>query len=368
MSATIVDLYCGASVASTGIEKAFKERGRDVEIIGVNHWEKAIKTASANHHGGCSFICDDLDDLDPHSLRERIGERIEILWASPSCTHHSNAAGGVPRSNQLRSQPDRVIDWIDAYNVECFLMENVKEITTWGPLYKSGPKKRIGRPIPQFKGKYFNEFINKLKERFTFVEWKILNCNDYGDPTSRERFFLQAKQSPIVWPEKKKGGVARDIIDWNVPGKSIFNRPKPLVESTLRRIEHGLERYGGEAYITILRGKSTTRELDKPLPTLTTGQHMMLVQPFLVKYYGNSNTQSIDEPLDTITTKDRFALIQASGGDITYRMLTPRELARAHSFPEDFTFVGGKTDAVKMIGNSVPVSTAKEITLSAIGG
>lgn len=34
-----------------------------------------------------------------------------------------------------------------------------------------------------------------------------------------------------------------DIIDWSVPGKSIFERSRPLADATLRRITLGIERY-----------------------------------------------------------------------------------------------------------------------------
>ena len=101
---------------------------------------------------------------------------------------------------------------------------------------------------------------------------------------------------------------------------------------------------------------------------MTTSNHLALAQPFLVKYYGTAMTQSVDEPLDTITTRDRFALVQAAGIDIKYRMLQPHELAKAHSFPEEFVFSGTKTDKIKLIGNSVPIKTAEALTLSAIGG
>jgi len=36
---------------------------------------------------------------------------------------------------------------------------------------------------------------------------------------------------------------ARDIIDWSIPGTSIFDRKKPLAENTLKRIASGIEKY-----------------------------------------------------------------------------------------------------------------------------
>ena len=60
----------------------------------------------------------------------------------------------------------------------------------------------------------------------------MLNAADYGDATSRTRFFLLARKdgNPVVWPEPShaKGDVgmfpgrrpwrgAREIIDWSNP-------------------------------------------------------------------------------------------------------------------------------------------------------
>ncbi len=43
------------------------------------------------------------------------------------------------------------------------------------------------------------------------------------------------------------------------------------------------------------------------------------------------------------------------------RVLTPRELANLQSFPEDFIFLGTKSNVLKQIGNAVPVKLSYEI-------
>jgi DNA (cytosine-5)-methyltransferase 1 len=52
--------------------------------------------------------------------------------------------------------------------------------------------------------------------------------------------------------------------------------------------------------------------------------------------------------------------------DVLIRMLYPRELAKAHSFPADYWLSGSQADQVKQIGNSVPVRTAEALCLSAL--
>lgn len=120
-------------------------------------------------------------------------------------------------------------------------------------------------------------------------------------------------------------------------------------------------------------GASRVRSVSAPISTLVTKAEHCLCQPFLVQYYGNGMARSVDAPVDAITTADRFGLarpviINLDGRtflfDVLFRMLTPEELARAHSFPIDYHFAGNKSEIVKQIGNSVPVATARALCRS----
>src|SRR5690606_28797206 len=99
------------------------------------------------------------------------------------------------------------------------------------------------------------------------VEARVLNAADYGDATSRQRLFIQARKGRhrIHWPEPTHGPsparplfedvgrapyrTAREIIDWNLPSQSIFNRKRPLAPNTLNRIWKGLEKFAGQPFI-----------------------------------------------------------------------------------------------------------------------
>ena len=70
----------------------------------------------------------------------------------------------------------------------------------------------------------------------------------------------------------------------------------------------------------------------------------------------------------TATTKDRFGLVTVlvDGepyviADIGMRMLTPRELARAQGFPDEYKLTGTNTSQVARIGNSVSPNVARAI-------
>lgn len=91
----IVDLFAGGGGASLGIEMAL---GRSVDIA-INHSRAAVAMHERNHPRTRHY-CEDVFAVDP---REAVGRRkVDLLWASPDCTHHSRAKGGKPRERAER--------------------------------------------------------------------------------------------------------------------------------------------------------------------------------------------------------------------------------------------------------------------------
>lgn len=322
---TTVDLFCGAGGATTGLELALKRFGMTHRGLAINHCEIAVDTMRKNHP---------LVDTKRMSIEEAVpadlvptGE-VDLLWASPSCTHHSRAKGGKPRDNQLRAQPELVLTWLDQLFVRRVIVENVPEFVDWGPL---NTKKE---PIKKLRGSCFRAWVASLRARNYDVDWRIVNCADYGDATSRRRFFLKAVRrgcGRIRWPEpthaenpqpdlfghelKKWRGV-RECLDLSDTGKSIFNREKPLAENTLRRIMVGLRKYNGLDFQMDMLGSdkgdgSRVRPLSAPLPPQHAGgNRSAVVRPFIVRMNRHCTAESVDAPLSTTTTKEHHALCQ----------------------------------------------------------
>lgn len=117
------------------------------------------------------------------------------------------------------------------------------------------------------------------------------------------------------------------------------------------------------------------QQLDLPIATVTAqGNHLAEVRAFLTTYYGTQQrTGNLFDPMPTVTTKDRVGLVMVHGTpyvivDIGMRMLAPRELYRAQSFPDsyviDIQYNGkplSKEAQVRMCGNSVPPVMARAI-------
>jgi DNA (cytosine-5)-methyltransferase 1 len=475
----IVDNFCGAGGASTGIAMAM---GRHPDIA-VNHDLHAIRMHTANHPDTVHFL-NDVWAVDPYEAT--MGSAVELAWFSPDCTHFSKAKGGTPVRKEIRDLAWVAVKWLRAVHPEVIVVENVEEFQTWGPLLPvldehgqpllGADGTPLMQPDPDRKGETFQKWVKGFKQEGYSIDWKVLCAADYGAPTIRKRLFVVARRDgrPIEWPvpTHARGGAgglkpwvgAHTIIDWSLPCPSIFDRSRPLADNTCKRIAHGVVRYVLEAAepfivrsghtssgpgskvkpttdplstivtknshmlvvpsVTKFYGTGTSGAVTDPLGAVTAqGQHFGLVAAFLAKHYGGDRQQmavgidqpfpaitargtqnqivevgmspgaggnaeliapfmmkyysqggqwqDIQDPLHTIPTKGRFGLVSCrlSGEpwvitDIGMRMLEAHELAAAQGFPEDYVFLGNKTEQIARIGNSVVPLMAAAVVAS----
>lgn len=198
------------------------------------------------------------------------------------------------------------------------------------------------RPLGSRKGDVYRSFIAALEMIGYKVEDRIINAADFGDATTRERLFIMARRDrkKIIWPVPSHGRIgsddlfgnyrqpwraAREIIDWTIPGKSIFDRKKPLADNTIKRIAAGLKKFGGpaaEPFLVMLNGGGRlgaggVQSLDRPLPVITAGGNhfgvaQMEIEPFICANRTNNVPRSTDEPLPTIVTSGNIWLAEAA--------------------------------------------------------
>jgi DNA (cytosine-5)-methyltransferase 1 len=365
----IADLLAGAGGTTSGAVEAAELLRCVPRVTAVNHWKRATNTIEFNHPDARVRRLD-VQETNPLSLYRHRG--LNILLASPECRMDSDARNSLaPIDEKSRATAYCVPRWLDALEPDMCLVENVARFMKRGP-------KRDGSAF-----RAWLEMCRTAGSGYRF-DYRVLCAADYGDPTTRERLFVQFQRGrrKIVWPnpthaEGGAGGLlpwvpARAIIDWSIPGQSIYAREKPLAENTLRRIFDGLERFGGPGLLPQHQG-GVLRPVYLPVPTVATDGAIALIEPFLVTYYGTGGPRSVRKPLDTVTTRDRFGLVQAKvmadGGrqyvDITYRMLRPKELALAQGFHPSYRFDGNETEQKTLIGNAVPRRMARALVLAA---
>ena len=347
-----IDLFAGGGGASEGIRLAL---GVAPEIA-INHDPHAIAMHRINHPGTIHLEAS-VYDVEPE--KAAAGRHVDLLWASPDCTHFSRAKGGKPRKKEIRALAWVVVTWAQRVRPSVICVENVAEFLHWGPLNEHN------RVIRKRRGETFKAWVSALEELGYQVEWRVLNAADYGTPTSRKRVFIVARCDglPIRWPEPTHGPdpellpyrTAAECIDWSIPCPSIFERKRPLAEATQRRIAGGIRRYVLEAprpFLLNLTHGGRLEPIDEPARTITAahrgekalvaptliqtgygerkgqrpraldieaplgtvvagGSKHALVAAFLAKHYTGVYGQDLRQPTGTVTAKDHHALVAA---------------------------------------------------------
>lgn len=289
----VVSLFCGAG----GLDLGLKQAGLDI-IWANDIYADAIETYSKNI--GSHAVLADISQVDSSSIPD-----CDVVVGGFPCQGFSvanmNRKANDPR-NKLYLEMVRVIrDKKPRY----FIAENVKGILSLD------------------KGKV----IEKIKEDFAElgyeVEYKLLNCADYGVPQTRMRVIIlgvRKDTKPIVTfpptPTHTKDGVS--YPKWITIGEALAHFPEP---------EQGTH-----------------------IPN-------HVCSTFKLKFNGHLGHRTIDphKPSPTITgrgdEKGGVVVLHHPGN---HRRITVREAACIQSFPDNFEFCGSKTSGYRQIANAVP--------------
>lgn len=401
---TLTDMFCGAGGSSTG---ALEVPGIEVRTA-MNHWDRAIETHNTNHPDA-DHVQADISQTDPRYVRPS-----DILWASPECTNHS-VAKGSPRAAQQEAlfsdglpaeaaERSRATMWdvprfAEHHDYKVIITENVVDAARWvmwdawlhamdclGYRHQvvylnSMHAQAYGMPAPQSRDRMYVVFWKKGNPAPDFDRLRPWAECDTCGPVQAVQVFKKPHQpwgryrSQYVWrcPSAscrnsvvEPGWVpAASAIDWSIRGTRIGDRPRPLAEKTMRRIQAGLTKYAGHRMgagrppliVNNLSGNDagrTATALD-PLRTLVAGglhesllvpggghdahQHMhaFVMRNNSSKGAGAEMVTPTDEPYRTFTTKGHQSLITPAARSsmiTTMRGTTPGQLA-ASSRPAD---------------------------------
>ncbi len=304
-----LDIFSGGGGSSFGARAA----GAEI-VCGIDMWDVATQTFAYNFPTA-TVKTSRLEEVDPHQLRDEIGE-IDLLLASPECTNHTCAKGAGPRSEASKATALQVIRFASAFSPKWIIMENVVHMRPWSR---------------------YGELKDHLEALGYRINETILDASYFGVPQKRRRlFWLCSKLEEIdfVQPSRKTKKTVQTILDKPGTWKTTYLFARNRAQSTIERAQRGFE----------VVGKNT---------------------PFLLVYYGSDGSggwQPLDRPLRTITTVDRFALVEPSECGHRMRMLQVPELARAMGFTSRYRLMHGtRRQKIHILGNGVCPPVMKSI-------
>lgn len=351
----IVDNFAGGGGASTAIELAL---GRAVDHA-LNHDIHALGMHRINHPSTIHH-CENVFDVDPRTICE--GRRVGFAWFSPDCRHFSKAKGGKPLSKRIRGLAYIMFRWA-AIATRVMMMENVEEITTWGPLLQHPDHhpdcacgKPCGYPDPAHIGRTWQAFINilgrgipadhpdipeilnvlnvgtkekpipahvvritraQLVQGFGYdVQYREIRASRKGAGTIRKRLFLIARRDgkPIIWPEDTHAS-PKEFAE--LREQAAREHRKPARRKPWRTVAEFIDWRLPCPSIFLTPDQARRAKCRRPLAASTLRRIAMGVgryvihaqQPFLVSltHQGSdgSRIEPLNEPIKTITAAHR---------------------------------------------------------------
>ncbi|WP_312502948.1 DNA cytosine methyltransferase [Lacrimispora sp.] len=337
MSLNLLDLFCGCGGLSCGFERA----GYNI-LLGIDNDAKALETFELNHNGAKS-ICGDITEItykkDIKPLLD--GKEIDVIIGGPPCQGMSLSG---PRKfddprNKLYLSYIRLVEEIKP---KAFVIENVPGL------------------VALFDGQIKDSIIEKFTKMGYNIQYKILCAADYGVPQSRKRVvFVGMKNGDFTYPDQLPEQVTCSMALSDLP---------PL-ENEIGEEVAEYETKPQNAYQKIMREKSNVVKNHIAACHSEKVRTIISLVPDggnyknLPEQYRNSRNFHVawtrfasNKPAPTIDTGHRHHFHYKYN-----RVPTVRECARLQSFPDDFIFLGNKTQQFRQVGNAVPPLMAQAI-------
>ncbi|WP_081067266.1 DNA cytosine methyltransferase [Burkholderia cepacia] len=360
-----IDLFAGAGGLSLGFEQAGFDIAASVEIDPIHcatHEYNFPKTKT---------ICASVVDLTGDEVRRLSGiddADVDVVFGGAPCQGFSMIGKRAldDNRNQLVFHYVRLVSELQP---KYCVFENVKGLT-------------LGK-----HAQFLVELIEALGEAgYNVVRpYQVLNASDYGVPQSRERLFLLAArndQAMPVYPNALEGRVSVRQAIADLPDADQFDELRStdsvrvdwLTESTYARRLRGMEVDNTDF--------SYARTFDQNILTcsLTTEHTEISKARFLATPPGQTEKISRFLRLDPegLCNTLRAGTDSARGAHtsprpihpVYPRVLTVREAARLHSYPDWFRMHVTKWHGFRQIGNSVPPLLGRAVAssiMSALG-
>ena len=203
--------------------------------------------------------------------------------------------------------------------------------------------KNMASELGKFRMKVTDIIKDKFKDIGYTVKMELLKASNFGVPQNRERvIFIGVRndiEKDIKYPEATHNA---DGSDGKKKHQTVKEAIDDLKDSPENKETHQIYTNHSEAFTEKIKNTKLGESVNK-------------------KYTEAFFRCSPDKPSNTVKENHGGVFVHYEKN----RVMTPRELARLQSFPDDFMFNGTKSSVLVQLGNAVPCglshAIAKEI-------
>tara|TARA_Y100001935_G_scaffold55025_1_gene45998 strand:- start:1084 stop:2274 length:1191 start_codon:yes stop_codon:yes gene_type:complete len=199
--------------------------------------------------------------------------------------------------------------------------------------------KKMADDTDKFRMNVTDIIKNKFKDIGYNVEMKLLKASDFGVPQNRERvIFIGVRtdlDKTISYPEETHNA---DGSDGKQKHKTVREAIDELKEQPENKKTHHIYTKHSEDFVNKIKNTKVGEGVNK-------------------KYSEAFFRCFPDKPSNTVKENHGGVFVHYEKD----RVMTPRELARLQSFPDDFMFNGSKSSVLVQLGNAVPCGLSQAI-------
>ena len=340
---TVLELFAGCG----GMSEGFRMSGLDV-VCASDSWPVAAETYRRNHPN-TQFV---LGDICSKEVKSKIVDvfndrECAILAGGFPCQAFSMSGKRDPADPRGRLFED-FLDMARLLQPKIVVGENVVGIKSMihprEPYWDTGAAWLKGITSGSCEASLLDYVVNepvawkiirRLGELGYYADYKILNAADYGTPQARKRVIFIGIRNDLPIAE-----------DFPEPTHGPGLRPWVTVRSAIDQLSGLPEDRDWSHVFTNHKPDFLERISNTPIGS---GVH----SNYCDSYY----RQPPDKPARTVKEHHGGVFLHYEKN----RVMTPRELARLQSFPDDYLFSGSKGAILKQIGNAVPPLLAKAV-------
>ncbi len=316
-----------------------------------------------------------------------LGGEVMVVSGGPPCQPFS--LGGKHRGfMDERDMFPEAVRAVRELRPKAFIFENVKGLKreTFATYFEYIRLQLTFPSLVRRKGEPWREHCRRLETfgtsrsaREYHVIAEVLNAADYGIPQKRERVFIVGFRADlgVEWsfPPETHFEDALIASKW-INGEywdrhAVAKKHRPMLEcrqlARVARLRSGqLFGQGRTPWLTV---RDAISDLPDPEKFLNNKVPNHRFNPGARSYPGHTGSP-LDEPAKTLKAGDHGVpggenMLARADGSVRY--FTVREAARLQTFPDDYIFHGAWTEAMRQLGNAVPVRLAQVVASSVAG-